>query len=252
MISLLATTTCNNIENYKKFNSSINFPIETLSVLVNNQDINYFDQVRQVTPNPLVKKYEYSYCPRNMGCPSSWNYHIKHYPKEKYWIQSSDDVMFQSTELLNLYNLMEEGYDGVFAERCNYVLFGLSRNMIKTIGFFDENFHPACFEDNDYRDRINVFLGGSIGSDRHIRSENSILKVTEFSANFIHNGSQAGYGGGGTGVNFTPELLESWNVCYANNQRYYNQKWESQISQNIPLWYWKFDIDRRAHQQFII
>jgi len=235
MISLLATTTCNHLENFKNFNSSINFPIKTLSILVNNYDMNYFDEVRAIPKNPLVENYEYSYCPRNMGCSSSWNYHIKHHPKENYWIQCSDDVKFQSTELFDLYNLMEQGYDGAFAERCNYVLFGLNRHMIRTVGFFDENFHPGCFEDNDYRDRVNKC---------------SEVKFVEFPVNFIHNGSPAGAGGGGTGVHFNSEQAEFWKTCYSNNESYYQDK-KSQMDK-ISLWFWRFDIDRRAEQEFII
>lgn len=237
MISLLSTTTCNHIDNYKNFVNSINYPVKTLSVLVNNSNIDYFDQVRNVPESEFVEKYEYSYCPRNMGCASSWNYHIKHHPQEEYWVLCSDDVQLGPNELSDIHRLMGEGYDAAFADKdCNYILFALNRNMIRKIGLFDENIHPGCYEDNDYRARI------SLCPD---------IKTTTFVVNSMHNGAPAGSGkgGGGTGIHFTHEQSERWKVCLAGNERYFRTKWSSF---NAPPWYWIFDIDERAKKELII
>jgi|DEB0MinimDraft_10_1074344.scaffolds.fasta_scaffold09337_3 hypothetical protein len=237
MIPILSVTTCNSIEFYTDFNNSINYPINTLSVLVNNSNIDYFDQIRNVPKSSFVKKYEYSYCPRNMGCASSWNYHIKHHPQENYWILCSDDVILGQTELSQIDELMMSGCDAVFPDKpSKYILFALNKNTIRNVGLFDENFHPGGFEDNDYENRLSLC---------------SELKIKNYKTECVHNKIVVGSGdnGNGTFSGFNEDQKSKWNECCSLNKKYFHSKWDKF---DKPPHYWIFDIDERSKKELII
>lgn len=234
MIPLIAITTCNRLDNVTKCIESIKHPVKTLSILVNNSDISYFDAVREIEIPDNIGKVEYSYCPQNMGCASSWNYHMKHYASEPYWVLLSDDVIIGSDELSQIEEKIVD-HDGVFADKdCNYIFFALKRTMLQKVGLFDENFHPGCYEDHDYRNRMGM------------RDD---VKTTTFVINSLHNGAPAGSGkgGGGTGHGFNDEQKRQWDVCFRGNQNYYNRKWQSTVDGS-----WEFDIDERARKELRI
>jgi len=131
--------------------------------------------------------------------------------------------------------MLEQGFEKACANSCTYVLLGLNPNMTRTIGFLDESHHPGFFEDEDHRDRVDKY---------------SELYFAKFPMNFIHNGSPPKFGrGGGIVVHFYSEQAEFWKTCYTNNKSYY-QGTKSQIDE-ISLWFWGFDIDRRAEQKSI-
>lgn len=237
MISLLSVTTCNSINFYKDFNNSINYPIKTLSVLVNNYNIDYFDQVRDIPKSPFVEKYEYSYCPRNMGCASSWNYHIKHHPQENYWVLCSDDVIFGKKELSDIDEIMKSGCDIAFPDKpSKYILFALNRNTIRKVGLFDENLHPGGYEDDDYERRM------SLCPD---------LKIEFYNTKCIHNKKMAGSpnNGNGTFSGFDLTQKNKWNECCSLNKNYFYSKWKNF---DKPPFHWVFDIDERSKKELII
>jgi len=86
MIPVLGITTCNQFDIFCKLIDSINYPVKTLSILVNSS-LNYFDMVREYVyknPNHNVGKVDLAFCEQNLGCASSWNFHIKNYPDAEY------------------------------------------------------------------------------------------------------------------------------------------------------------------------
>ncbi len=233
MIPLFAITTCNQLDHYEKLINSINFPIQTVSVLVNS-NLDYFDEVRKVSETPFVGKFEFSFCPQNMGCAPSWNYHIKHYPTEDYWVLCSDDVQLGKNDLSQIHSLIQN-HDGVFGDKdCEYILFALNRNMINNVGLFDENFYPGCYEDNDYRTRISL----------------SNVKTCHFDITALHNDLPAGSPHGcGTASRFSEEKLRLYQGCVQKNGEYFQRKWSTQ-PEKIDSWV--FDIDERAKKEFRI
>lgn len=233
MIPLMGVTTCNRLDHMKKLIESINFPIDTLSILVNS-DIEYFDQVRNLPKSPFVNNVEYSLCPQNMGCGPSWNYHIKHYPSKDYWVLCSDDVRLGKNDLKQICDLIVD-HDGVFGDKdCEYILFALNRNMIRKVGLFDENIFPACYEDNDYRKRISM----------------SDTKITHFNISAYHNDGPAGSPTGcGTSSKFSSEKLNRLRECIELNGQYFSKKWGREF---FPIDEWTFDIDERSKKEFRI
>lgn len=102
MIPLLAVTTINQLDSFQKLVNSIDYPIKTFSVLCNSYSVDYFLEIKKICNNSFVQEFIVSYCPYNMGCSSSWNYHIKMNPECDYWIFSGDDVVFGKDDLKNI------------------------------------------------------------------------------------------------------------------------------------------------------
>lgn len=156
MIPLLGITTCNQFDIFCRLFSSINYPVKTLSILVNSS-LNYFDQIRNYVyqnSNHNIGKVDFAFSEQNLGCASSWNFHIKNYPDAEYWVLCSDDIVLGETDLKQIDEKIKF-HDGCFADKdMEFVLFALSRGMIKKVGLFDENFHPGGYEDDDYRKRM--------------------------------------------------------------------------------------------------
>lgn len=234
MIPLLGISTANQIDRFKKLIESINFPIKTISIIVNS-NYEYFQQIRELSVSSFVEKFEISFCPQNLGFGPSVNHHIKCYPKEDYWVFVEDDVEFGKNDLQQIYELIQT-YDGVFCDKASeYILFALNRNMIKKVGFFDENLYPANYEDDDYRNRIML----------------SEVKVTHFISSCLHNGVAVDMeGGGATGKTLPLEQLNKLCECFKLNEQYYQRKWTS--PQSIKINEYLYDIDERAKKEFRI
>lgn len=89
-----------------------------------------------------------------------------------------------------------------FVEAPDFSCFMLSKKTIDEIGYFDENFYPAYFEDNDYHYRIN--LKGLRG----VKINRSL---------YFHYGSRTLKGG--------PDIKKLCNAGYVANREYYIRKW---------------------------
>ena len=155
MIPCLAITTTNRLDCFEKLVNSIDYPIKTLSVLVNSYSFEYLVKIRELCKSDLVERFMVSHCPYNMGCSTGWNYHFKMNPDSEYWLVAGDDTEFFKGDLERMNEAMKSyDYVGASESICLGVIFGVSRNCIDKIGFFDENIHPINFEDNEWIARI--------------------------------------------------------------------------------------------------
>jgi hypothetical protein len=224
MIPLLAITTLNQSENFKKIIESIDYPIKKISVLCNSYSIDYLLKIREFCKSNFVQEFIVSHCPYNMGCSTSWNYHIKMNPECDYWVFSGDDVIFSDGDLERA-KTSSEVYDVSFCSmKTKYSLFSLSKKCVDIVGFFDENIHPANFEDDDY--------------DRRIRKNR--LNVGLFEFNGTHFGS-------GTTYNLSEENKSKIKNYYKMNEIYYTLKVEKEDYTSG-----KFDFVERSKKLLIV
>jgi GT2 family glycosyltransferase len=86
-----------------------------------------------------------------------------------------------------------------YSPNINFSCFGLTPLTIKRVGFFDEGFELAYFEDNDYHHRMNL---------------EGVSSVCDNWAPFIHYGSRSIKEGG---VKHEP--------YFTNNREYFKKKW---------------------------
>ena len=84
----------------------------------------------------------------NLGVAASWNRIMHMAPAAPWWMMVGYDLTFAPGDLDRLTTHMETiggvGMLGTFSA------FALDRATLAAVGTFDENFHPAYYEDNDY------------------------------------------------------------------------------------------------------
>jgi hypothetical protein len=201
MIPLLSVTTVNQIDSFERLIASIDYPIKTLSVLCNSYSFDYLLEIKKRCVSDFVGEFMLSCCPYNMGCASSWNYHMKMNPECDYWIFSGDDITFSEGDLENA-NEASKACDIAFSSLpAKYSFFSLSKKCVNLVGFFDENIHPANFEDDDY--------------DRRIKRYELLIGTFDFDGYHI---------GSGTTHNLSEDDRAKLKHFYELNQRYYRAK----------------------------
>ena len=101
--------------------------------------------------------------PANMGVAGSWNLGIKSFPFAPYWIIASNDIKYASGQLQKLAD--NSSPDVVIKTSQAWSSFSIGSNIVKKVGLFDENYHPAYYEDTDYESRMRrLGLGDSCQS----------------------------------------------------------------------------------------
>jgi len=85
---------------------------------------------------------------RNLGVAASWNRIMAAAPDTPWWCIVNHDIVFAPGDLARLATHMEQ--EGGLALLGTFSAFGVDRGTIDLVGTFDENFHPAYFEDNDF------------------------------------------------------------------------------------------------------
>lgn len=84
----------------------------------------------------------------NLGVAASWNLIIKANATAAWWAMINFDVILGSGDLDRLTECVER--TKAIGMLSGFTAFGMSREVVEKVGFFDENFHPAYYEDNDY------------------------------------------------------------------------------------------------------
>lgn len=90
--------------------------------------------------------------PANLGVAGSWNLGIKSFPLAPYWVIASNDIKYAPGQLQKLADTSSP--DVVIKTSESWSSFSIGSNIVKKVGLFDENYHPAYYEDNDYEDRM--------------------------------------------------------------------------------------------------
>lgn len=87
---------------------------------------------------------------KNLGVAGSWNFLCKQiFEKHEHALLLNDDVILRA-DRNGIENFIEtQKYDFAIAESTNSV-FLFSKSIFHEIGWFDEQFYPAYYEDNDY------------------------------------------------------------------------------------------------------
>jgi GT2 family glycosyltransferase len=180
------------------------------------------------TTNPHIEAFQF---PENLGVAASWNLGIKHaqtqWNSDIYVILNNDIVLQEGTIDTMIEELMKPNCALISAtdvcskisEPCTihtykvsnkhelteapeFSCFALKRNTVDTIGYFDPNFYPAYFEDNDYHHRLK--LAGL-----------KALKTNQ--AVYYHYGSRT--------MKQDDDIKALCNNGYAINREYYIDKW---------------------------
>jgi len=150
----------------------------------------------------------------NIGVAPAWNYSIKN--SDEIRIICNDDLIFLPETLKIFYEFVCNDKDSIMwcpAHNAGnaYSCFAINNKCIELLGYFDEEFAPAYFEDCDYARRMLLI-------------NYEITKVPD--CKYIHVGSQ-------TVKNYNLEELNKHHETFAKNQEYFIRKWGGIPGQEI-------------------
>lgn len=121
---------------------TIDVPVGEILVIDNGDVIDELPGVTVIKPG------------RNLGVAASWNHIIRERFDAPWWAIVGYDVILAAGDLARLAGHMESiGGLGLLG---GFNAFGIDHSAIEKAGWFDENFHPAYFEDNDYDRRCQL------------------------------------------------------------------------------------------------
>lgn len=138
MIPVLGVPVLNRPDLLYAMLNSTNVEIERV-VIVDNGDV-----VPEIT-NKNVRIIQPGH---NLGVAASWNLIIKSTPVSPWWLFSNSDIEFAGDDLSRIAEYMNGG--GEAAVLGTYSVLAVSALTMEKVGWFDENFAPAYFEDNDF------------------------------------------------------------------------------------------------------
>ena len=118
---------------------------------------------------PPVVNMEIAVPAENLGVARSWNWLLRHAGNDSIVI-SNDDILLGEHTLRDFERTLPEH---AFVASEGFSLFGMTPACREKVGWFDENFYPAYFEDCDYHYRMHLAGLPGFGIDRpasHARS----------------------------------------------------------------------------------
>jgi len=190
-----------------------------------NQTVNYLARLHDETgANVFLNSF-------NIGVAATWNQGIrlaKEFYNSRYYailnndillheeaidvmlktIQRPDIALVSGTDVCGRVAIPQEVLqlqptkDGILREAPEFSCFMVKDETIHKVGFFDDTFYPAYFEDNDYHRRINLAGLKAVSDSRSL---------------YYHYGSRT--------LKQDDKIRERVNIGYALNQDYYIQKW---------------------------
>jgi GT2 family glycosyltransferase len=173
---------------------------------------------------------------KNMGCGPSWNHVFRTNPGP--WLIAGSDIMFLPGSLALLDGTFERNRDALMVMGDGYNVFLVTPKALETIGFFDENFYPAYYEDCDHWRRAVLSSVKLVGVDgfKHVHGEVGDPK------------------GGSSTIRSDQELYRKNGITSQNNYEYYVKKWggapsketfKTPYNRNVPVSFWELDLGHR-------
>lgn len=181
-------------------------PIEVFVIDQNSSD-NTVEKTTDDFRDSAIRVTAYAN-PQNIGCAAGWNMGIDKAKLNNctHFLIINNDILISPNAIQNMYNRLQDeatclvaGLDisgecaipeavldvtaGINRKEYSesphphFSCFMISEGTLETVGWFDEGFYPAYFEDNDYHRRIKVICGENAG-------------VTITTAAFYHFGSR--------------------------------------------------------------
>lgn len=241
MITTLGIPVLNRSDFLLRCVTSVDHPIENL-VIINNsggKDLQVNAACAQIESREIENASLFENIKiethKNLGCGPSWNHIFKNYPGP--WLIVGSDIAFLpgSIALLDDAYEAEPDADMVFGD--GYNVFLMTQAALEMIGYLDENFYPAYFEDSDHWRR-----GKLCGA--------KLVEVNKFKrlhgdARHPEDSSQ-----GSNTVRSSAELRKKNGITTTNNEAYYARKWggrpgnerfKTPFNKDVPVSFWEID-----------
>ena len=241
-IEMIGTMILNGADDLLKQYKSIDFPVKRYFILDNSMGKD--DGIRkalatiQSSEHPCIEEVVVATNFLNVGFSGSVNQIIKQNTDCPYWCVLSVDWHPKPGHLKRLANRLMEPFTALLCDESQngYSAMAFKPELLYEIGYLDENFFPAYYEDNDHRYRMK--LAG--------------LEWEYFPLEYEHIVSAT--------IKRDPVLMAKNQKTFKENGRYYIEKWGGMPGQekyltpfdmDLPLDYWLYDPTRSQRQRWI-
>jgi GT2 family glycosyltransferase len=192
----------------------------------------------QNTHNKYIKEVVVVTNALNVGFSGSVNQIIKQNTDCKYWCIFSVDWHAKPGELKRLVQRLQNPFIGILCDKTQngYSSLVLTPELLYEVGYLDENFFPAYYEDNDHRYRMQL----------------SGIEWEYFPLEYEHIVSAT--------LKKDPAFAVKNQKTFKENARYYMEKWGGMPTQekyttpfdmDLPIDYWLYDPVRSERQRWI-
>ena len=241
-IPMIGTMILNGADDLWKQFYSIDYPVDRYFILDNSmgkdKDVRQVILDLQCERSEYVKEIEVVHNFMNVGFSGSINQIIKQNIDCPYWCILSVDWHPEKRQLKKLAKRLENPFVGILCDKSQngYSSMVFTPELLYEVGYLDENFFPAYYEDNDHRYRMK--LAG-------IEWEYLPLK-------YKHAVSAT--------IKRDPAIYAKNQMTFKENGRYYIEKWgglpgqekyETPFDLDVPLDYWLYDPQRSQRQRWI-
>ena len=175
---------------------------------------------------------------QNTGFPGAVNWIVRQNTDCKHWIITGFDWWVASGQWQRVLNQVDLLPFGATLGTGNDEMCGIVLNsmLLNRVGYFDENFFPGYFEDNDYRYRIKL----------------TNTKITSIPLTNEHQTSST--------LRSSILFQQKNNFTFQENYNYYIKKWGgppneetyvTPFNKNYPVDYWKYDPARTQRLRWL-
>jgi GT2 family glycosyltransferase len=241
-IEMIGTMILNGADDLLKQYKSIDFSVKRYFILDNSMGKD--DGIRealatiQSSKHPCIEEVVVVTNFLNVGFSGSVNQIVKQNTDCPYWCVLSVDWHLKPGHLKRLANRLMEPFTTILCDESQngYSAMVFKPELLYEIGYLDENFFPAYYEDNDHRYRMK--LAG--------------LEWEYFPLEYEHIVSAT--------IKRDPVLMAKNQKTFKENGRYYIEKWGGMPGQekyltpfdmDLPLDYWLYDPTRSQRQRWI-
>jgi hypothetical protein len=223
-IPVLGIPIVNGFKWIERLIKSIDYPIKNVIIMNNGNDPNLEDDLNELVKkgSPYVSSMKVVHFPSNMGVPFAWNFVIKSFLMEAYWLISNHDVAFTPGLLSEIAEAAKDKENCLIHPNSanfdlgSYDLFAITEKGVREIGLFDENLYPAYGEDSDFIMRAhNLKSKKVLGLSKDFIHGDGIAK--EGDEQYLKNAQQT--------KKEDPSLAEKLDSVNLTNFEYLTQKW---------------------------
>lgn len=241
-LALIATMILNGGQDLIKQYESIDYPVNRYFVLDNSmgKSPDVLDAIRKIKEkkSKYIKEIVVVTNAMNVGFSGSVNQIIKQNTDCPYWCVLSVDWHPKPNQLQKLAERLETSFTGILCDQTQngYSALVLTPELLYEVGYLDENFFPAYYEDNDHRYRMK--LAGYEWEYLPLEYEHKVSSTLKRSTKIKNKNA----------------------YTFKENNKYYHAKWggppgaeqyETPFNMDLPLDYWMYDPCRSERQRWI-
>lgn len=162
-LPLLGIPVLNGIDLLERLLASIDHPVETLAIVDNSLETGISSPISERLSalkqlgHPFIRDICIARPFTNLGVAASWNMILTCFPRAPVALLANHDVVFPPgilAQSLELIDYTRPQYLSLLPAPNSFSAFLLTALAWDRLGLFEPGFHPAYFEDLDYRDRL--------------------------------------------------------------------------------------------------